>query len=260
MIDKIKRFENFIAGNKEDYFSEVINLIINNFKKQYKIDLSSKYDFEIFLHLQACYTVFGSIHKTNLLIFIDEFQDYAASELLLYKKVFPNAVLNLFGDIKQSISAKGLIEDEINLVTDNKWRKFSINENYRNARQITEYINKEFGLVMMPIGIDGSVHHIDNNHLCDNFHLDESDRIAFVVKDIPLFEEIFETRPFIENEKINLIIDDECGVLKGYLNVIPINLVKGLEFEQVYVLPNQMTENEKYVAFTRALSKLYILN
>jgi len=60
-------------------------------------------------------------------------------------------------------------------------------------------------------------------------------------------------------EKINVIYDDECEVKRGFLNVIPISLAKGLEFEQVYVLPNQMTENETYVAYTRALDRLCIL-
>ena len=34
---------------------------------------------------------------------------------------------------------------------------------------------------------------------------------------------------------------------------------KGLEFETVYVHPEGMSDNEKYVAFTRALANLYVV-
>ena len=35
--------------------------------------------------------------------------------------------------------------------------------------------------------------------------------------------------------------------------------VKGVEFDRVFVVPNGMTQNEKYIAFTRALSNLTIV-
>jgi hypothetical protein len=35
--------------------------------------------------------------------------------------------------------------------------------------------------------------------------------------------------------------------------------IKGMEFDSVYVLPKLMTSNEKYIAMTRALEKLVII-
>lgn len=35
--------------------------------------------------------------------------------------------------------------------------------------------------------------------------------------------------------------------------------VKGLEFKEIYVLDANMLQNEKYVSYTRALSKLNII-
>ena len=35
--------------------------------------------------------------------------------------------------------------------------------------------------------------------------------------------------------------------------------VKGIEFDRVYVFPAQMGRNEKYIAYTRALSELIVV-
>ncbi len=34
---------------------------------------------------------------------------------------------------------------------------------------------------------------------------------------------------------------------------------KGIEFDKVFVIPNKMSKNEKYIAYTRALSELVIV-
>ena len=35
--------------------------------------------------------------------------------------------------------------------------------------------------------------------------------------------------------------------------------IKGIEFDKVYVIPNKMGRNEKFIAYTRALSELIIV-
>ena len=135
---------------------------------------------------------------------------------------------------QQSINPKGLNENEVEQVVENDWRIFNINENYRNARQITEFINWEFGIDMMPIGIDGSVKHCHIGDISSAIHLEDTERIALIIKDIPLYETIKLKYDFGDIEKINVISDDECEVKRGFLNVIPISLAKGLEFETVY--------------------------
>ena len=41
--------------------------------------------------------------------------------------------------------------------------------------------------------------------------------------------------------------------------VFAVKEVKGLEFKQVIVLDGDMTVNEKYIAYTRALIQLYVV-
>lgn len=260
IVEKIARYEKFVSDTDYDYLSEIMNRLIELIKKDNAIDLNHQYDFEVFLHLVACNLIFGSIYAKQTYIFIDEFQDYAITELDLYRQVYPNAVFNYFGDFKQNINIKGLYRNDIEQTLVNyNWKVFSINENYRNSRQITEYVNDLFGMNMMPIGIDGSVKllGIDSG---TEVHLDESDRIALIVKSLSLHKKISDGIFLVDKEKINYVYKDEDTIKKGFLNVIPISLVKGLEFEQVYVYPEGMTENELYVSYTRALNKLYILS
>lgn len=48
-------------------------------------------------------------------------------------------------------------------------------------------------------------------------------------------------------------------IIRGMYNVLPISKSKGLEFEKVIVLANGMSDNEFYVACTRAISELYVI-
>jgi len=259
IVEKINRFESFVYKRNYDYLSEIIEHLIVDIKNYNHIDLKNTYEFEVFLHLEGCNAIFNRLHDKRTLLFVDEFQDYAVTELALYKQVFPNVIFNLFGDIKQSINPKGMNEDEVKQVIGNQWMKFGINENYRNAHQITEYINMEFGMDMMPIGIDGSLSHCDVNVVSSEIQLNDADRVAFIIKDISIYESIEKKYRFDFIEKINVVNNDECEIKKGFLNIIPISLAKGLEFERVYVIPHLMTQNEKYVAYTRALNELNIV-
>ena len=45
----------------------------------------------------------------------------------------------------------------------------------------------------------------------------------------------------------------------GLISFMYVDEVKGIEFDKVFVIPNKMSKNEKYIAYTRALSELVIV-
>ena len=53
------------------------------------------------------------------------------------------------------------------------------------------------------------------------------------------------------------MLGDEIG--NGRIAVKYVDEVKGIEFDRVYVVGNRMTRNEKYIAYTRALSNLVVV-
>lgn len=86
----------------------------------------------------------------------------APEELRLIKAVNGNhVVFNLFGDVKQHIEGEKGIDDWRMLSDIASFKKEYMQENYRNARQITAYCNKRFKLNMRAINLDGTgVHEI----------------------------------------------------------------------------------------------------
>ena len=71
------------------------------------------------------------------------------------------ANINFFGDVKQHIEGEKGIDDWKMLSDIASFKKEYMQENYRNARQITAYCNKRFKLNMCAINLDGTgVHEI----------------------------------------------------------------------------------------------------
>ena len=52
-------------------------------------------------------------------------------------------------------------------------------------------------------------------------------------------------------------IKSEIG--NGIISYMYVDEVRGIEFDMVYVITNKMSRNEKYIAYTRALSELIIV-
>ena len=49
-------------------------------------------------------------------------------------------------------------------------------------------------------------------------------------------------------------------ITKEKVALMYVDEVKGIEFDKVYVVSNKMGKNEKYIAYTRALSELIVVN
>lgn len=196
---------------------------------------------------------FNPLKKGKTYFFIDEFQNYSSLEIQALKAVFPNAVFNFYGDFSQRLNAKG-ISNPNELAGIGSLQQFEIKENYRNAIEITEYINKKHGMDMRPVGLHGTVSQVPANQ-CD-FSL--SGRTVLIAKGQ---EEIQRIVALIGKKSgIHVVSGHETILSKDVLNVMTVAQAKGLEFETVYVDETNMTENEQYVACTRALDSLVILD
>lgn len=250
VFDNIEDFNSILL--QENY--EILPSIIRyNIIKEFGIKNEDFYKSEniAFVYLSVLNAMFGIISNDKVYFCVDEYQNYSAQELMLINKLYPNVIVNYYGDPKQTLSNKGLGKNGNLNELQIEFKEFQMNENYRNAREITEYINKEFDMQMKPIGLPGSV---AIKQSIESLKIDGTKRIAFVYKNENLFSEVVSNVKDLVN-----IIEKEQKLDRNKLNVIHISQVKGLEFEEVYVLPTDMNENEKYVAFTRALDKLFII-
>ncbi|SEA17739.1 hypothetical protein SAMN05216349_10634 [Oribacterium sp. KHPX15] len=219
-----------------------------------------------YIYLQALYHFMGApILKKEYLLAIDESQGIAPEEIRLLKNINgENVVFNLYGDIYQHIEGtKGIDSwDAYRDVID--FDMYEMNENYRNASQITEYCNNQFGMDMNAINTPGKgVHEM---HDFDEFRLgmidqlmdDQRAGLAAILVGSDAEARYLLGEFSVYEQKFHDMTDEDFSIHRTRWNIINIDDAKGLEFSSVIVLSGRMTRNQKYIAYTRALDDLYV--
>ena len=119
-------------------------------------------------------------------------------------------------------------------------------------------VNRIFHMNMLPIGIHGKMSVV--GAVSEIPERDsERDRVAIIYKEDSSLENFGICREDGDNRyRFWNTYDDTIAIDK--VNVLTVMLAKGLEFERVIVYLTGMSEQEKYVACTRALNELYILD
>lgn len=172
-------------------------------------------------------------------LFIDEGQDYFINEYKLFAEC-TKAKVNIYGDTNQQLDGECGVCDFSRL--DKLWdiKHYSLNENYRNAREITEFVNAELGMSVTSLGLEGGV-----------------------VKTVSL-SELKGLLADTGDDRVAVIYSDKQRELGEYLksfvpeqNLYTVAQSKGMEYERVYAC-GALSDTEKYVAHTRALAALYI--
>lgn len=224
-----------------------------------KYQKTSNYRHKIYLKLLYCSLYFARVISPDTFLNIDEAQDISIAEYHLLRMVLgEQCVFNLYGDINQSVySYKGIMDwEDISDITEGNI--YVLNENYRNTLQITNFCNKEFGAEVYPIGVSGE-------------DVVESDMAAAVkwILDIkktnPDFRVAIIHRHGLKaiQECLRSLLTEEdvswYSVDDKKLSVLSVETAKGLEFEAVVAIVDQMSNNEKYISYTRALDRLAVV-
>lgn len=256
--EKLKIIKNINSYLENGDFNDVrvllSDFIIDKYKEKYKIDLKIHYEFELFVKVYLLYDENSTLKIANKWIFIDEFQDYSLVELQFLDKLCYKSYINFFGDLKQSINPKGLTPIGLNSLK-RDCLMFELVENYRNAAAITEYVNKECNHTMKSIGLNGKVELTTIDYFISlNF---DNQRVALIVKDEKIYKNLL--NKYYNNSKVRFFNDETLIEADNIIYVMTPLLSKGLEFDSVCVVNSKLTTNEKYVAYTRAITNLYIV-
>ena len=177
---------------------------------------------------------------------------------LIYELNQRSVVFNIFGDTNQLMKPGRGISDWSEVRKALQADQFTLNENYRNTNQITRFCNSSFDMNVSQTGVDGAnVREISRRDLEKELAALNvgNERIAILVprgvqKDKYIDKEILP-------ESISEIIGDKMD--NGYIALMYVDEVKGIEFDRAYVVVNKMSRNEKYIAYTRALSELILI-
>ena len=180
-------------------------------------------------------------------IFVDEAQDISKSEYEVLKYVNDRAIFNIFGDLKQNITPLRGIKNWKEL----GFKMYELNLNYRNTNEIVEFVSKNLGIAMQSIGFAGAkIERVSARSVTG--WLSEKNGLKAVICTGQSLEKY--------SRKSYNILGKTGRISKTKINIMTVYESKGLEFTAVAVADGDMTDNEKYIAYTRALKELAIIN
>ncbi len=180
------------------------------------------------------------------LVFVDEGQDVSEGEYELLRSVNGDAAFNVFGDLNQNITPFRGLKSWESL----HCNEYSLDQNYRNTNEIVDFVSGVLDVDMKPIGLGGDPVERLKLRQVTGFFKGKQGLKAVIAREeyLPLFR------------KRGYCFLSETGKLsKTKINVMTVFESKGLEFSLVAVYDRGMTENEKYIAYTRALSRLAVV-
>ena len=202
----------------------------------------------------ALFLYYGPLNSSqqDTYLCVDEGQDISLLQYGLMLRINRNNVkLNVYGDINQQIPSGCNIEDWDYLLKYIQAEKFVLNENYRNSEEIIQFYNQELSMSNLSFGLKTKeVEKISHETLIWKvlLNLILGNRTAIISNDYNL----------IPNDIKEFCSFNDLSVINK-ANVLTVRQAKGLEYDTVFVYENGMDKNERYIAYTRALSELYIV-
>ena len=127
---------------------------------------------------------------------------------------------------------------------------YQLNQNYRNTNQIVHYVSSTLDVDMQSIGFDGPEISNVTPRTLSAFFKDKKGLKALICTE--------EMKTQLMRKSYN-DLTQKGKISRTKINVMTVYESKGLEFTSVAVAPQGMTDSERYIAFTRALNELAII-
>ena len=243
----------FLRSYKEN--NDVQLIIKPDDEKKHSLKVLYKLDLMFYVRIYS-YTHRLTKEFNYNLICIDEGQDLYSADYETIRLLFPMAKLNIFGDIGQVLKdGCGIRNWKDDTGIETVWE---LNRNYRNIPEIVDFCNLEFNAQMESIGSS-----LDDEYpdiICSAYEfiqvLENNPDVVIIVKNKQTFSQLCGK---LKDTEIELEFLDTNSERKGFSQYMcySIYAAKGLEFKKVIVYSKDMTVNQKVVACTRAMKKLY---
>ena len=264
--DEVKKGIIYLYTELEKYsmlgtFQQIFELATTPYRKEHHVmNIQGKYHrYDLYARLLFAMRYFGKTVGTTRFMCVDEGQDLALNEYRLLKELNEGQItFNVFGDTNQLMKPGRGISDWTDLQKAIGAEKYELNENYRNTNQITRFCNSSFEMNVTQTGVDGvNVREIPRKEL-------ESELAALTVtteRIAILVPRGVQKNRYIKTEELPSSINEIIGdtMENGFISLMYVDEVKGIEFDKAYVVGNKMSRNEKYIAYTRALSELILV-
>lgn len=196
------------------------------------------------------YLIFGAINSNEKMLCIDEGQDISELQyVLLYEVNGKKTCLNIYGDLAQRIPENINISSWDRLVEILDASYYELNENYRNSENIINFYGKRLGIKNGSFGLQTK----DVEQFGDE-ELDILLKLQLLLGNRTVV--ISNSENSVPKNVLSLC--KAGGIAENYISIMTVKQVKGLEFDTAFVFDEEMDKNEKYIAYTRALSELYV--
>lgn len=242
-------------------FNRVFDLAIAEKLKELDMKRPEKtYRFELYSRVLFAEKLWNKVVGEDELICVDEGQDvsYCEYERIITQNQNNHTFYNVFGDLNQRIKQGRGLKTWEQLKRKLLAHEFLLNENYRNTNQITQYCNDVFNFDMTLTGVEGeAVRNITFDEMMSELVdiANTDDRTAIILPRTISKQRVTRAK---KAEKIKNRFSTKFDVTK--FSVMYVDEIKGIEFERVFVVDQDMERNERYIAFTRALDKLTIVH
>lgn len=221
---------------------------VKKYKQKFGMTEKKMYPSDAYAVCLICYYLGRRLTPSHSYVFVDEAQDISLNEYRLLQLINENATFNLFGDTEQNVTPYRGVRSWTDAFP--QYTLYTLNQNYRNTNQIVDYVAAELSLDMQSIGYDGPPVEFISMRGIQAFFKDKKGLKAIICS--PHDKEKYLRKSYHELS--------QNGVLsKNKINFMTVYESKGLEFSSVVVIPTNMTENERYIAYTRALQYLAVI-
>ncbi len=220
--------------------------IVKPVKTRYSVSNRAMYRADVFALCAVLSALGYDLTPKYSFVFVDEAQDISPAEYDVVKRVNAEACLNVFGDLKQNITPFRGVSDWSQL----GYGVYNLNRNYRNTNQIVDYVSSNLGIDMQPIGLPGDEVSEIAPKSVGRYLSDKKGLRAVITSEANLAA---------YTRKAYNVVRDTGVISKTKINIMTVYESKGLEFTAVAVVDGDMTANEKYIAYTRALKELAVV-
>ena len=221
---------------------------VKKFKEKYGLYSKKMYPSDAYALCVVCAGLTERLSPVYSYVFVDEAQDISPCEYALLRKINKKAAFNVFGDLAQNVTAwRGVKNWEEAF---DGFAVYTLNQNYRNTNQIVDFVSSSLRLDMQSIGFDGpDVSHIAVRDI-SRFFKDKKGLKAIICS--------AEKKEELMRKSYN-DLSGKGKISRSKINIMTVYESKGLEFTSVAVVPDNLSTSERYIAYTRALKELAIV-
>jgi DNA helicase IV len=221
---------------------------VKKYKKEYGMTSKKLYRSDAYALCVVCAGLTERLTPVYSYVFVDEAQDISPCEYQLLRKINKKAAFNVFGDIAQNVTPWRGVRAWENVFPE--FTVYQLNQNYRNTNQIVRYVSSTLDVDMQSIGFDGPEIANVTPRTLSAFFKEKKGLKALICTE--------EMKAQLMRKSYNDIAQ-KGKISRTKINVMTVYESKGLEFTSVAVAPQGMSDSERYIAFTRALNELAII-